>query len=70
MTDAFGMPMVTPTFRCKHCYRAISADVYPVHLEGEYRGKSRCDPVDSDLPYGYNADRIGSACNDLCLGSD
>lgn len=69
MTDALGMPMVTPTILCKHCGQPISDDPYPVHLRGLYRGKSRCDPEDSGLPYGYNADPEGATCSSLCLGA-
>ena len=41
--------------KCKHCGRLLIAPHYQTHAEGNYRGKMRCDPEDSGLPYGYNA---------------
>lgn len=55
--------------RCKHCRRLISDGEYPVHEEGNYSGKNRCDPGDSGLPYGYNAGRTAEPCDASCLGS-
>ncbi len=51
---------------CKHCGRPIEGTL---HLEGAYRGKQRCDPADSALPYGYNADPDGAPCQYPCLGA-
>ena len=54
--------------KCKHCSRPITdAPVGPTHLEGDYRGKQRCDPADSGLPYGYNAGRADTECTKPCL---
>jgi hypothetical protein len=55
---------------CKHCGQPIGDGQYPVHRAGHYRGKQRCDPDDSGLPYGYNADPVGAPCNAICLGSE
>ena len=54
---------------CKHCGQPISDDRWPVHEAGNYRGKSRCDPDDSDLPYGFNAGRYYEDCESPCLGA-
>jgi hypothetical protein len=54
---------------CKHCGHPITGDAYPVHAGGNNRGKQRCDPTDSGLIYGYNADPEGAPCNEICLGS-
>lgn len=54
---------------CKHCGQPISDDQWPVHLAGDYRGKSRCCPGDSGLPYGYNAGREGEPCESPCIGA-
>jgi hypothetical protein len=59
----------TTETRCKHCGMRISSDTYPVHREGGSRGKQRCDPKDSGLRYGFNADPIGAECNAICVGS-
>lgn len=53
---------------CKHCDRPISDGPYPVHMAGDYSGKSRCCPGDSGLPYGYNAAPVGAECTYPCLG--
>lgn len=50
---------------CKHCYRQIKG---AVHAEGMNRGKMRCDPEDSLMKYGYNAEPTGSECGQTCLG--
>lgn len=55
--------------KCKHCGQPICDDTWPVHLEGNHRGKSRCDPEDSDLPYGYNAGRTSEPCTSPCIGA-
>jgi hypothetical protein len=54
---------------CKHCGQAITSNEYPVHATGNYAGKQRCDPDDSGLMYGYNADPEGAPCNAICNGS-
>jgi hypothetical protein len=53
---------------CKHCGRALAA-AGNVHAEGNYRGKHRCDPDDSGLPYGYDGDPLGDDCSPGCLGA-
>lgn len=54
---------------CKHCFRAVKGvDGSYIHDEGLYRGKARCDPQDSQLVYGYNADPVGAECSPICLG--
>ena len=40
---------------CFFCKRKITTGNYPVHTEGQYRGKHRCDPRDSGAPYGHEA---------------
>ena len=55
------------TVLCKHCGRPIEG---LIHLEGLYRGKMRCDPSDSGLQYGYNAEPIGVQCKSPCLGAN
>lgn len=55
---------------CKRCGQPISNDTWPVHLEGDYRGKSRCDPADSGMPYGYNAGRANETCTSPCIGAN
>lgn len=50
---------------CKHCRRPIENGL---HLEGVYRGKHRCDPDDSQQPYGYEAEPEGTYCSERCLG--
>lgn len=57
---------VEPSHICKHCYRNIKG---VVHIEGSYRGKMRCDPQDSMLKYGYNAEAVGTDCGPTCLGA-
>lgn len=55
---------------CKHCFRAVKGvDGSYIHDEGLYRGKARCDPQDSQLVYGYNADPVGAECSPICLGA-
>lgn len=53
---------------CRHCQRPLLAPEYTLHAEGRYRGKHRCDPEDSRLPYGYNAHPPGQPCDPTCLG--
>lgn len=55
---------------CKHCGREIKSEDgrWYVHSDGGYRGKSRCNPEDSGLPYGYNAAPQGTACTSPCIG--
>lgn len=51
---------------CKHCYRTING---VSHIEGAYRGKMRCDPQDTMMKYGYNAEAVGTDCGSTCLGA-
>ena len=51
---------------CKHCGRLT---VNGLHTEGGQRGLMRCDPADSRLPYGYNAEAANQPCTIACLGS-
>ena len=53
---------------CKHCGRQISDSVPAVHLAGGHAGKMRCNPEDSGLMYGYNAEATGTECAYPCLG--
>ena len=53
---------------CKHCGQGISKGDWPVHLTGGHKGKHRCDPGDSGLMYGYEAEPIGSPCKYPCVG--
>ena len=56
---------------CKHCGRNTEniGDHYHVHiLDNGYQGKSRCDPDESGLDYGYNAAPIGEPCSEPCIG--
>ena len=55
--------------KCKHCGREISDHDWPIHLDGEYRGKHRCNPGDSGLMYGYEAAPEGAECEYPCLGA-
>jgi hypothetical protein len=55
---------------CKHCQKTISSDDWPVHTEGNYSGKHRCDPADSGLPYGFEAAPVGVPCSYPCLGAE
>ncbi|UGL61959.1 hypothetical protein SEA_EASTWEST_76 [Arthrobacter phage EastWest] len=59
------------TSTCKHCGQSIStvSGVDWIHTAGGYRGKSRCDPADSGLRYGYNAGPAEQDCSAICLGS-
>ncbi len=41
---------------------------YVHRLDSGHIGKSRCDPDESGLPYGYNAEPIGQPCGLPCLG--
>lgn len=57
--------------KCLHCRRPMDSEDgrYWIHAEGVYRGKARCDPDDSGLPYGYNAHPdIASGERVGCLG--
>ena len=55
---------------CKHCRRPISDHlISPLHLEGKQRGLQRCDPAETELPYGYNAGPAGTECVAPCLGA-
>ncbi len=59
---------------CKHCGRTIhtgSPDRGYVH-RGDWGGasKSRCDPDESGLPYGYNAAPVGEPCQWPCIGAE
>lgn len=55
--------------KCKHCGRELTSGEHPVHAEGDYRGKNRCCPGDSGLPYGYEAVPEGTECSYPCLGA-
>lgn len=62
----------TQTAVCKHCGRAIGALVETagyVHLDGGQRGLHRCNPNDTGLPYGYDADPVDAPCTLGCLGA-
>lgn len=50
---------------CKHCYRQIDGRV---HAEGMAKGRMRCDPEDSQLVYGYNAEPTDADCGTTCMG--
>lgn len=54
---------------CKHCGKELTSPHYQTHAEGNHRGKMRCDPDDSGLPYGYDAAPEGVPCDQICLGS-
>lgn len=61
-------PKITPLI-CKHCNRQIEyKNGGFLHAEGLNRNKQRCDPHDSQLVYGYNADPVGAECSEICLG--
>lgn len=57
---------------CKHCGRTIGDGDERrgwVHRgDNGYTGLSRCDPGESGLPYGYNAEPIGQPCQTPCIG--
>jgi len=56
---------------CKHCGCAIEWNPlirYGHHVEGSYRGKSRCGE-ESGLEYGYHAEPVGQPCVEPCLGT-
>ena len=54
--------------KCKHCGKLLTEPHYQTHAEGNYRGKMRCDPEDSCLPYGYTAAPDGVPCDLICIG--
>jgi hypothetical protein len=57
---------------CKHCGRAIHAGSPErgyIHRSDGYASKSRCDPDESGLPYGYNAEPVGQPCKSPCVGA-
>lgn len=56
--------------RCVHCGRPIAGAEYPTHTAGGYRYKQRCDPKDTGKPYGLAAHRPGTACHELCSGTE
>jgi hypothetical protein len=66
-------PDFGPGQSCKHCGRAIAAGDPKtgwVHaLDSGHNGKSRCDPSESRLPYGYNAEPEGAPCQSPCIGA-
>lgn len=74
-----GVP-VTPTGStdpaalgpCKHCGRTVlgiaGAGYYTHQLDSGHSGKSRCDPDESGLSYGYNAAPRGEPCSEPCMG--
>lgn len=47
---------------CKHCGEAFKGELHT------RTGVGRCDPQQSGLPYGYNAEAIGTACAVPCIG--
>lgn len=51
---------------CKHCGQRI---VGLTHATGRNRGLMRCNPKDSGVEYGYNAEPVGAPCAPPCLGS-
>ncbi len=57
---------------CKHCGRTVlgtaGAGYYSHQIDGGHSGKSRCDPDESGLDYGYNAAPIGEPCSEPCIG--
>lgn len=57
MTEALG---------CVHCGRRFTGWL---HDEGAHRGKQRCDPADTGLPYGLNAHAPGTPCQYPCAGT-
>lgn len=70
ITPKMTKPSYVSIVICKHCHRAIEfVNSGYVHIEGDNRGKSRCDPQDSQLIYGYNADPVGVECTGICLGA-
>lgn len=57
---------------CKHCGRAIADGDERrgwVHDHGNGSVLGRCNPEESGLPYGYNAEPVGQPCQNPCLGS-
>lgn len=43
---------------------------YHTHiLDNGHTGKSRCDPDESGLPYGYNAAPASEPCSPPCIGT-
>lgn len=43
---------------------------YHTHiLDNGHAGKSRCDPDESGLSYGYNAAPTGEPCSTPCIGT-
>lgn len=58
--------------RCKHCGRAIAGGDRKrgwVHDLGKGSVLGRCNPDESGLPYGYNAEPVGEPCMYPCAGS-
>lgn len=51
---------------CKHCGQRI---VDGMHTSGRNRGLMRCNPKDSGLQYGYNAEAVDAPCAPPCLGA-
>lgn len=52
---------------CKHCGRVIGAMSATAWVHK--RGLGSCNPKDSGLRYGYNAEPENTACTDPCLGT-
>lgn len=50
---------------CKHCGEQIQGSI---HITGRNQELQRCNPKDSGLEYGYNAEPVGSVCKRPCLG--
>lgn len=63
----------TTAAKCKHCGRAIADGderrgwVHALDHPGSVLG--RCNPDESGLPYGYDAEPEGQPCRNPCLGS-
>ena len=58
---------------CKHCGGVIGSSVPDgrngwVHVARPHGGLGRCDPEESGMPYGYNAEPENTACSNPCLG--
>lgn len=56
--------------KCKHCNLEITTTdgKHWRHVEGNHKGKIRCDPAASGLMYGYDAAPKEQPCSFACLG--
>lgn len=70
--DCWCNPVVVyvPPLACKHCGRAISDGDETRGWVHQFDGAvlGRCNPTESGLPYGYNAEPVGQPCIYPCLG--